>query len=269
MVRRIIVFRFDRNPLVCRERVRLLRRLNPGVRVVGLYGGARGVRGAAFRAGNRPVLGLDGFWTSPEDGGWNWKNGDLALAAWYRSVGFRFDFDVAHLVEWDLLLAAPLADVYGHVEPDVLGLTTCTPLAEIPAGWIWMTRPDLRRETEDLFRLARDRWAYDGEPRACLGVGPCFPRRFLEDYAELGAPEVGHDELRLPLFADILGYPVVDNGFRRAWANKDDDVYFNASGRPIDNADIAAEMGRPDGRRVFHPVRGRLPQACTRLANPR
>jgi hypothetical protein len=30
---------------------------------------------------------------------WNWKNGDLALAAWYRDVGYRIDFDIAQLVE--------------------------------------------------------------------------------------------------------------------------------------------------------------------------
>lgn len=268
MVRRIVVFRFDRNPLICRERVRLLRRLNPGVRVVGLYGGAAGARGAAFRAGSRPILGLSAFWSSQRDDRWNWKNGDLALAAWYRTVGFRFDFDVAHLVEWDLVLAAPLAEVYGHVRPDALGLTTCTPLADIPAGWPWTSRPELRRETEELFRLACERWAHDGEQRACLGVGPCFPRQFLEDYADVGAPEVGHDELRLPLFADILGYPVVDNGFRRTWVNLGDDAYFNASGRAVDSADIAAELGRPDGRRAFHPVRGHLPRACTRMMGP-
>jgi hypothetical protein len=252
---RIVVFRLDRNPLVCRTRIRTLRRLNPGVPIVGLYGGPGGFRRASFRLGSRAVLGLDSFYASRRPGHWNWQHGDLAVAAWYRDVGHRLDFDVAHLVEWDLLLLAPLDELYRDVAPDAVGLTAYTPLSEVGEEWDWLRRPERRTSTHELFRYAREHWGHAGEPYACVGVGPCFPRAFLAEYAALDAPELGHDELRLPLFAAILGYRVVDTGFRHSWHGDHDDAFFNASGQAIQEAAIVAELRRPEGRRAFHPVR--------------
>ena len=260
MVRRVVVFRFDRNPAICRERVAQLRRLNPGVAVFGLYGGAGGRRAFAFRLGRRAVLGLDGIHRPPHDGRWNWQHGDLALADWYRQVGRHVEFDVLHLVEWDLVLTAPLSTVYGHVPPDSLGLTCCTGLDVIGPDWDWVSRPELGEQTAALLAVARERWGFAGEPRACLGVGPCLPRSFLDEYAALDVPELGHDELRWPLFADVLGHPVVETGFRSAWHSPEDDAYFNATGRLIEPATIRAEQGRADGRRAFHPVHARMPR---------
>jgi len=262
VVRRIVVFRFDRNPRICRERIDLLRRLNPGVPIVGLYGGGGGYRAAAFRIGSRPALGLDSFYRSRHSGRWNWQHGDLALAAWYRDAGRHLGFDVVHLVEWDLVLAAPLAEVYAHVPDGALGLTACTPLAEIGPDWDWVSRPELRTQTQALFEAVAERWGFTGVRRACLGVGPCLPRAFLADYAELDVPELGHDELRLPLFADLLGYPVVENGFRAAWHSSPDDAFFNATGRRIELEVIRSEVARAGGRRAFHPVHARVPVAA-------
>ena len=254
MTRRIVVFRFDRNPLVCRDRIRGLRRLNPGLRVFGLYGGKGGYRGWAFRTGSRRVLGLEGFYASGRDGRWNWKNGDLALAAWYRAVGHRLDFDVVHFVEWDLLLIDSLERVYAEVPPGAVGLTLCTPLSRV-GDWDWLRGEENLRELDNLTTYARERFAYVDELQACLGPGPCFPRSFLADYAELDVPEMGHDELRMPLFAKVLGYPVVDTGFRRAWESADEDAVFNARGIAIAPSTVRSEARKPDGRRAFHPVR--------------
>ena len=255
MITRLVVFRFDRNPLICRSRVRQLRRLNPDVVIAGLYGGAAGLRGALFRAASRSLLGLDSFYASSRDGRWNWQHGDLALAAWFRDVGGRYAFDVAHLVEWDLVLAAPLAEVYGHVPPDSVGLTALTPLDEVARDWEWVCRDDRRPQSEALLAALRDDWGFQGEPHVCLGVGPCFPRAFLEAYAAVEPPELGNDELRLPQMARVLGFRVVDTGLRRAWRSGSEDLVFNASGREIDPAVVRAELQRPDGRRAFHPVR--------------
>src|SRR5689334_5716852 len=103
MTGRIVVFRFDRNPWICRARVTQLRRLNPGVRIFGLYGGAAGCRRVAFRVGSPLCWGSTGSTLpgeAPDGTGktatWPWPLGT-------GDVGYSIDFDVAHLVEWDLL----------------------------------------------------------------------------------------------------------------------------------------------------------------------
>jgi hypothetical protein len=255
MVARLVVFRFDHDPLVCRSRVRLLRRLNPGVPIVGLYGGEAGLRRIAHRLGSRPILTLDSFFASPRAGRWNWQHGDLALAAWYRAVGRLLPFDVVHLVEWDMLLLAPLDELYRHVPPDAVGLTAHTRLADVADNWEWMQRPGRRAGSERLLEHARREWQFAAEPHACIAGGPSIPRAFLAQYAELDVADVGHDELRLPLFAEILGFPVVDTGLRRSWEAAEEDRFFNATGQEIAEATILSELDRPDGRRAFHPVR--------------
>ncbi len=255
MTARIIVFRFDRNPLVCRSRIAALRARNPGVLIVGLYGGRAGLRRMAFRLGSRLILGLDSFYASPHAGIWNWKNGDLALVAWFRDAGHRLAFDVAHFVEWDLLLAESLATLYRNVPPDGVGVTCLTPVSEVGDEWPWLKREQDRAEYEQLLESVAQHVQRPTQRFASIGVGPCFPRSFLADYAEAEVPELAHDELRVPLYAQVLGYQLVDTALRTSWADDAEDEIFNASGRAIDPARVVRELSRPDGRRAFHPVR--------------
>ncbi|QUC59265.1 hypothetical protein IOD14_22275 [Streptomyces sp. A2-16] len=255
-VTRVVVFRFHRDPLVCQARIGLVRRLNPGVGVHGVFGGPGGLRGGAFRLTGRRALGLDTLYMSRHSGSWNWKNGDLVLLDWYRDVGHRLRFDVLHLLDWDLLLAEPLDRLYAKVPAGAVGLTVPTPLSVIGDDWRWIAGDDEAREWHDLLAFARARFGYDGTPYGCLADGPCFPRAFLDDYAACDPPDFGNDELRYPLFAQLLDYPVVDTGFRSAWHCPQDDPYFNDLGdRNVEWETVAAELAKPDGRRAFHPVR--------------
>lgn len=236
----------------------LLRKLNPGVPIYGLYGGDAGYRQVAFRLGGKPVLGLDGFYWSRQSGQWNWKNGDLMAAAWYRDVGYRVVFDVAHVIEWDLLLLDSLDRVYQSIPQGAVGLTALTPLSAIGDDWVWMRRPDNRRQWEELLTYARVSWAYDEVPYACLGPGPCLGRAFLAEYAAIDPPDLCNDELRLPLFAQILDFPIFDTGLRRSWYSHEEDRFFNSTAVPIDPDVVMEEWAKPDGRRAFHPVRQML-----------
>ena len=250
------MFRFDRDPLVCRGRVQLLRALNPGVPICGVFGGDRGYKRALLRLAGTSVLRLDGLYCSPRGAEWNWKNGDLVLADWYREAGHRIDFEVAHLVEWDLLLLDSLANVYAQVPKGAVGLTCVTPLSLVEHDWEWLRHEEGRRQWEELLRHAQGEWSYADVPQACLGVGPCFPRAFLAQYSVIDATELCHDELRLPLFAQILGFPIAETGFRSHWFDRGDDRFFNVGGPEIDPGAIATELSLPTGRRAFHPYRG-------------
>src|SRR5437899_8867805 len=108
--------------MICRDRVALLRRFNPGVRVHGIFGGDPSYRSIMFRLLGKQLLRLDSIYISQHPGRWNWKNGDLALLDWFRDVGRRLPFDVLYLIEWDLVLAGPLDAVYAAVPPHAVGL---------------------------------------------------------------------------------------------------------------------------------------------------
>jgi hypothetical protein len=263
-VERLILFRFDRDPLVCRNHITALRLLNPGVSVHGLYGGPLGLRGAAVRALGAPLLGLDSVFVSGHETTWNWKNGDLAMLDWFRHRGRRLRFDVLYLVEWDLLVLAPLAEAFAAVPPEAVGLTALTPRAKVLSDWRWTAGAVERQEFAALLRHVREKWP-DAAPSGCVGCGPCYPRRFLERYAAADPPEWGNDEVRIPLYCDALGYRAVDTGFAPDRAALSTGRFFNVGGADVDQADVLAALQDPVGSRVFHPVRTRVPRLRQRL----
>jgi hypothetical protein len=266
--KRIILFRFARDPLVCRSRVALLRKLNPGVPIFGLFGGDAGFKRSALRFAGKRALHLDGLYSSRQSGAWNWKHGDLVVAGWYRDVGYRVDFDVAHLVEWDLVLLEPLERLYESVPDNAVGLTGLTPLSSVEHEWEWMQNAADRRDWEQFLAYARSTWGYEDVPHACLGAGPCFPRAFLAEYLTLDQPTSCVDELRYPLLAQVLGFSIVDTGFCRQWFDHDEARLFNVGGAEIELSTIAGELAKPDGRRAFHPVR-RIVRGTDVLPSPR
>jgi len=231
-----------------------LRELNPDVPVHGLFGGSRRVPAAVLRR----LVGLETLYVSPEPPRWNWQHSDLAVAAWFRDVGHRLPFDVLHVVEWDLLLLAPLASLYASVPEGAVGLTALTPISELEEEWTWLRRDPGRSEWEALLAHARSEWGYNGTPYGCVGPGPCFPRAFLEAYAQVEPPLVGNDELRLPLFAQVLGFEVADTRLRGPWRGEREHDLFHFRNQEIDDETIRAELAKPDGWRAFHPVRRQL-----------
>jgi len=252
-VKRAVLLRFHKAPLVCRSRVSLLRHLNPDVLVYGLFGGRHAPRGAL-----KQLVGVDGVFVSRGSDRWNWQHGDFALTAWYRAEGSKLDFDVLHVVEWDLLLVAPLDALYASVPPGTVGLTALTPIAELEGEWTWLRKAESRREWEALLAIARKEWGYDDEPYGCLAAGPSFPRAFLEAYAAVDPPVLCNDELRVPLFAQILGFELADTRLRGPWRGERDHDLFHLRADEIELTTIRSELAKPDGARAFHPVRRKL-----------
>jgi hypothetical protein len=241
--------------LALRAKVRLLRTLNPGVPICGLLTAAKWPTSSAFGLAGKAVLGLDSFYRSRPRGRCSPDDGDLALAAWYRDVGCGMTFDVAHLIEWDLLLLDSLERVYASVPAGAVGLTALTALSEVQHECEWLQRPNGRRQWEGVLSYARAAWTYDGVPHACWRPGACFPRSFLERYAAIEPPELCNHRLRVPLVAQMLGFPLADTGFRHGWHDPDEDRFFNRDGREIETSAIGAELAKTDGRRAFYPVR--------------
>ncbi len=246
---RIVLFRFHAYPAVCRNRLQLLRLFNPGISIFGLYGGPdRGL--PRFRR----ALGddLEHLFAIPDrPGDWKWRHSDLALSLWYREFGHRLSFDTLHLIEWDMLLLDSLAGIYRGIDPRGLGLSRLVAIKEVEQKWWWACRSPWREELKELLALVRRDYGYDQEPFSCIAGGACFPREFIERYSRLEIPPLVNDEARLPLFAQILGFPLGDTGFYSHLPSANHQ-FFNLK-KTIPTARIRRELGKSDGWRVFHP----------------
>jgi hypothetical protein len=251
-MQRIIIFRFHKDPGICTRRLRLLKKYNPEVPVFGLYGGRPGGVG---EFGNLRSFVEGVYSVENETSDWKWKNSDLALRRWFESIGKNVDFDMLHLIEWDLLLFGGLDNIYRDIPSGVIGLTGLTDLENVRDEWAWTSREPYRSEWEKLLDYAASEHNYYQKPFASLGPGYCLPRAFLERYCTIDVPAICHDELRLPLFGQILGFELRDTGFYKKWFDKNEQRVFNCMDMEIGRGVIVDELQKPDGRRVFHPYR--------------
>jgi hypothetical protein len=271
-VKRIAILQFHRDVAILRNRVRLVEAFNPGMDVYAVYGGRESLF-PMFHAAVRDLLGTSlrhVYCIRGKSQLWKRTHTDLALRLWFHDVGHAVEFDSAVLLQWDLVLFDSIDRLYAHVPSDVVGLTGLTPLRQIAEGWPWTSYPSWRREWEELLREVERSYGYRGEPYACLGPGASFPRAFLDEYARIELPETCHDEVRVPLFAQILGFGLADTQLYRRWFDPEEDRVFNADEEEIDLATILAHLGDPEGRRAFHPFRHvfRRDRACRAALSP-
>jgi len=235
------------------NRIRNLRAFNPEVEIYGLFGGEsrQWAEARHLLAGQL----VDLYNLRDRESLWKWQNTDLAVREWYCDVGHRVDFDVVHVLQWDLLIFDSLENAYRDVPFRAVALSGITTVDAIASRWHWTSNEPHKTQLTQLKEFAREHFADQQPLQACLGPGYCLPREFLSRYAAANVPTLGHDELRLPLFARLLGFQTVDTGFYRRWFDEAEEMVFNANGDEIQDSVIERELGRVDGRRVFHPYR--------------
>jgi hypothetical protein len=252
-LKRIALYRYHNNLDFCVNRIEFFRFYNPGIPVYGLFGGDE-IEYQIFE--NRLDHLLDGnFCIRGQSTLWKWKNGDLAIRLWYKDYGCYLDFDSVIMLEWDLIFLDSVELVYSGVSENQVGMTGLIPLKEIEKIWYWTRNKIQKQNWQDLLQYVMETYGYSQEPMAGLCPGLMLPRKFLDDYSSVEIPALCHDELRIPLFAQVLGYELVDLGFYRKWFSKKESQYFNCNDFPISLKTIQREYVRENGRRVFHPFR--------------
>ena len=255
-MKRIILFRyhhnFDRNA----EFLKFQKYLNPNINIYGLYGGPP----ENFELSNRIMHHVlnNNYLLKHSNPTWNWKNSDMSFQVWYNDFGHQLDFDMMHVYEWDLLYFEPLDNLFKNVPENGLALTGLIPLRKIEATWYWTRNPEKRKEWEQLMDFFRKEFNYNHEPMGMLGPGTSLPKSFLESIRHLKIPDLGNDELRIPLLAQACGFPMYDTGFYRKWFSKREFRYFNSNSLIVEQGTIEKQLRRRNGRRVFHPCNQEL-----------
>jgi hypothetical protein len=286
---RAILFRFHDFFDVCDSRLGRLQALNPGIKIHGLYGG----KSQELTSANSSFLEkFESLHVLTQDSMWCWMfGGFLGINNWYKSIGRELDFDVVHLVEWDLLMEDSLANLYRHIEPECIGVTAPTPigaLSKAKGGWRewWLADEEKRTELHLLLKSIRANHGMTPIVHACFLPGASFPKAFLESISRLTIPSYCNDEVLLGVYAQVAQVELRDTGFLRNWKNfarlclhlpdalvSDpfagpranrihrwfvDFQYFNCNGCNVSIVDIQKQLVQTQGRRVFHPVRYRI-----------
>lgn len=253
-----ILFWIYKEPEICAERARLLRRFNPDTPIYVLYGGE--VEDAPIFAEALKTW-TDDFYTFPEP--WpalkKWLQGDQLLSAWHRERGVQLDWDTFFIAQWDLLLLSPLAELCGSLGTDQVLLPGLRPIREV-RDWWWWTRPN-SEEGEEYQRFVDalgERFPED--PYCCNFLAGALPRRFMDDYARIENPDLGFLEYKMPVYAQVFGFDFCrDHQFNPIWQAENRSrllrVFdtFHAEKTPIPRPVAFLNAKLPGGRRVFHP----------------
>lgn len=276
-MKEIVLFRFHKKPLVVKNRIKLLKKYNPEIDIYGLFGGKEEDFPSMKRYLRRDLKNI--YRVKPKYQGWMWLNGDLAVSEWYRKIGKDIDFDRVYLLEWDAIILASLKDAYKNIPKEGIGLTDLRSIEDAFEGWYWLNNEPWKGFWLELLNRVRKKYNYTGDEKVSIFGLPVFTKSFLENYSKVNIettiyqknikenrwdykylPEferkmvLCHDEIRLPLYAEILGYKMYDTGFLPK-DKKEEEEYFNANGWEVKLTTILEEAKNPNGRKVFHPYR--------------
>jgi len=249
--RRIILFRFHDQFDACRERLRLLRHFNPDVPIYGLYGGPPEDWDDARRSVEDAVVHLHTW--SAVDPYWKWLHTDLAVKEWFRAYGHAIPFDLLYEYDYDMLVCAPLHEVYPPLPANGLAFTAVRRTESMANRSQWIAHPEYRPSYLAFCDHLAGRYGVDSIEHIILGPGPLLTRRFLTAFCQLEDCDLVLNEISYPAFAQALGFTLVDNRFY----NEESERLFHCWGGSIDWKDIESEL-RSGLRRAFHPVKDRV-----------
>jgi hypothetical protein len=253
---RIALFRYHKYIEVCRNHIQLFRKYNPDIRIYGIFGGKPeefdfySKELSDLLAGNYCLMELD------EES--KWKNFDYALREWYKNSGKDIDFGQLYLIEWDFVLLDSIDHAYRNVPMGSAGFSGLIKLKRIERKWYWTGNPQRRKEWIELMDYAKDNYRYSSEPYGILCPGLTVPRRYLDGLLEIRFPDLGNDELRFPLYAQLLDINIEDTRFYRKWFSKHEWKFFNCNNKEVRERTILRQLIWRWGRRAFHPFRGIL-----------
>ncbi|HVA03651.1 MAG TPA: hypothetical protein VMU64_07855 [Acidimicrobiales bacterium] len=268
-----ILFWFYRDVAVCQNRLRLLRRRNPGVPIYGLYGGPpRQVADFTTALASH----LDDFWVFPDerDQQWKWRNGDIMLSRWFVERGERLPWDSVFLAQWDLVVISSVTSLLPPMTVGDMLISGVRPVHEVERWWQW-TRGDARLEYDAFMAHVASRFGPIEDPMCCQFIGIVAPRAFMARYATIDEPELGFLEYKIPTYAQAFGVRLVpDTCFRPWWPEEPGTSHatraqslVHAWRTPVRLPVMLAESMRPGGRRIFHPYHGIYPHDLASLGD--
>jgi len=248
-----ILFWFYKELDICENRLQLLKRYNPDLKIFGLYGGEIS---AADEYKNKLSGYLDDFYafTASNDEDWKWINGDLMILDWYDKKGRNLDWESIAVVQWDMLAFDSLSRLFSDMKKDQIFLSGLRMIdEELENKWHWVKFDgEYRKNYSEFLGHVKEKYGYDNKPLASLFIFQIFPRIFLEKYLLVEDKEVGMLEYKIPMYSQIFNVPFYEKDIGTMWFS-DEPKPLNAIPREISETYIREQLAKKDGWRIFHP----------------
>ncbi|HCU70135.1 MAG TPA: hypothetical protein DIC35_00085 [Candidatus Moranbacteria bacterium] len=251
-----VLFWFYKEPEICKNRLQILKKYNPDLKIYGLYGGEK-----KEAEKYEELLGkyLDDFYVSPyEDSDWKWINGDLMILEWFENRGERLEWDSIAVAQWDMLVLDSIEKQFEGIKEGQIYLSGTKILdKETENSWTWTKPGSEERENYLKFlEYIKENYGYMGEIFCCLFIFQILPRVFFEKYLTVKNKEVGMLEYKVPMYAKIFEILFYEKDLGVFWSDrgkKIDELPLNAWPVEIKKEFIESENEKKNGYRLFHP----------------
>lgn len=252
-MKRIILLRFHKDIDLVQNRIDLLKYFNPNIEIYGLFGGEKG----EYDTFVKNLTNIENiYYLDIQERDIKWRFSDYGILQWYVNFGKMLDFDVVHTIEYDLVLLDTLERLYPYQTGNAnIYITSLIELEKIKSEWNWFIHPDFPvAESVRLERVFKEDYGIK-KLYGSMAPGTTLTKAYLDGYAKLHLPLIGHDELRLPNIAQILGIEMQDTGFVKDWFAEEglDFRLFNCDNHPVDKKELM-EAYIANYQKAFHPV---------------
>ncbi len=252
----IILYRYHKDFDLVLQRIKLIKLIDPEIRLFGIFGGEY----SKFKEAEDYFSDYfeNNYLIKVEDGKWKWLHADITYQMWYNDVGKGIDFDFVAVMEWDLLYMEKIENLFPNIKENEIHVSGLIPLKKISKCWFWANSENYKKylvfkgQVEKLHHKVPSEYAI-------LGPGLCMPKSFLNDLSRIKLVDAYiTDELKIPIWSQLLGYNLVSNNFYRNWFSFFEQKYFNANTINIDLKTIEKQLLKNNGRRAFHPFREKI-----------
>ncbi|GFG81740.1 hypothetical protein MPRG_50160 [Mycobacterium paragordonae] len=184
----------------------------------------------------------------------------MLISRWFRERGHLLEWDSIALIQWDMLVFAPVERLFPDIKKDELLLPSLRPVNEVQDCCYWvMPQYDHYREYEEFLReydlQERDSWY-------CPLIVAVFPRTFLDKFSRRKSPEMGFLEYTIPTLAKYWGFDFCTRHSYTQWytgpifRKTDPHPYYtmlNSVQEECQDRYVLLHLMDPCGLRIFHP----------------
>ncbi len=249
-----ILFWCHADPALCANRVKMLRHYNPGTPIYVLFGGSADEAPGVHSAVRDDI---DDFYVFADQRGPQWKrdHGDMLISRWHTERGRHLSWDSLAVVQWDMLVFAPVGQLFEHLQKDQILLAGVRPVAEVTAWNPWV-RPEYRNHRHYVDFLA-DYLIQEDDAWFCPFMIAVLPRAFLQRFSERKNPETGYLEYTMPTLAKAWGFDFCEDHPYAVWGwHGDRHPYhkmLNTNKIECPDRYVYLNLLDPWGIRIFHP----------------